>query len=54
VTANDTSLKLIPLRPTASVPLVLVWREDDDTPAVQRFRELVTEWLKKRQLWKAA
>jgi len=54
VSASDTSLKFIPLRPSASVPLVLVWREDDDTPAVQRFRELVTEWLKKRQLWKAA
>jgi LysR family transcriptional regulator, benzoate and cis,cis-muconate-responsive activator of ben and cat genes len=52
VSVSDKSLRFIPLRPSTSVPLVLVWREDDDTPAVQRFRELVTEWLNKRLLWK--
>jgi DNA-binding transcriptional LysR family regulator len=53
VNTSEASLRFIPLRPAATVPLVLVWREDDDTPAVQRFRELVTEWLNKRLLWKA-
>jgi len=53
VSVSDKSLRFIPLRPSTSVPLVLVWREDDDTPAVQRFRELVTEWLNKRLLWKS-
>lgn len=52
VSTTDMPLKFIPLRPTTSVQLVLVWQEDEDTPAVQRFRELVTEWMNKRMLWK--
>lgn len=45
------SLKFIPLTPVASVPLVLVWQEDDDSPAVQRFRELLLEWKRENRLW---
>lgn len=45
------SLKFIPLTPGASVPLVLVWQEDDDSPAVQRFRELLLEWKRENRLW---
>ena len=45
------SLKFIPLTPVASVPLVLVWQEDDDSPAVQRFRELLLEWKRANRLW---
>ena len=54
VTVPEEVLRFIPLKPTASVPLVLVWQEDDDTPAVQRFRELVLAWQKKGLLWKAS
>jgi hypothetical protein len=35
------------------IPLVLVWQEAEDTPAVQRFRELVIEWQKTGRLWRA-
>ncbi len=49
----DPRLRFIPLRPAASVPLVLVWPENDDTPAVQRFRELILAWQKSGKLWKA-
>lgn len=41
----------VPLTPTQSVPLVLVWQEDNDTPPTRRFRELVTEWRDKGNLW---
>jgi DNA-binding transcriptional LysR family regulator len=46
-------LAFVPLKPVVSVPLVLAWREADDTPAVQRFRELVVEWKKAGLLWKS-
>jgi DNA-binding transcriptional LysR family regulator len=46
------ALKFIPLRPQRTVPLVLVWHEDDDPPAAQRFRELVREWKSSGQLWR--
>lgn len=39
------------LKPAQSVPLVFVWREDDDSPPVQRFRELLLEWKKAGKLW---
>ena len=45
-------LKFTLLKPIASVQLVLVWQEDEDTPAVQRFRELVIEWQRAGKLWK--
>lgn len=53
VTLPPESLRFIPLQPTVTVPLVLVWREEDDTAAVQRFRELVVTWQKKGLLWKS-
>lgn len=46
------NLRYVPLRPAASVPLVLVWQEHDDAPPVQRFRELTLEWKKTGRLWK--
>jgi DNA-binding transcriptional LysR family regulator len=52
VTAPDLPLRFVPLQPAVTVPLVLVWQEADDTPAVQRFRELVIEWQKAGRLWK--
>jgi len=47
-------LRLIPLKPRVTVPLVLVWHEDEDPPPVQRFRELLLEWKKSGLLWNAA
>jgi DNA-binding transcriptional LysR family regulator len=52
VTTPEMPVRFIPLQPLASIPLVLVWPENEDTPAVQRFRELVTDWQKTGRLWK--
>lgn len=41
---TGTPLKYVPLAPAVHVQLVLVWPENEDTPAVQRFRELLLEW----------
>ncbi|MBM3833198.1 MAG: LysR family transcriptional regulator [Verrucomicrobia bacterium] len=38
------ALSFILLKPVQRVPLVFVWQEDDDSPPVQRFRELLLEW----------
>jgi LysR family transcriptional regulator, benzoate and cis,cis-muconate-responsive activator of ben and cat genes len=54
VTRPGSELKFVLLRPIQTVPLVLVWQEDDDTPAVQRFRELVLEWHQAAKLWTRA
>ncbi|MBN9688676.1 MAG: LysR family transcriptional regulator [Verrucomicrobia bacterium] len=51
VMSSSTALKFIPLRPQRTVPLVLVWHEDDDPPAARRFRELLLEWESAGQLW---
>ena len=47
----ELPLRFIPLKPIASVPLVLAWPEDQDPPPVQRFRELIIEWQAARKLW---
>ena len=47
----NSSLKFVPLTPVQTVPLVLVWQEDHDSPPLQRFRELIVEWKAKRWLW---
>jgi LysR family transcriptional regulator, benzoate and cis,cis-muconate-responsive activator of ben and cat genes len=52
ITTLDHPVHFVPLKPVLSVPLVLVWPEDNDPPAVQRFRELVLEWQKDGKLWK--
>lgn len=44
-------VRFIPLKPEVCVPLVLVWQEDQDTPAVQRFRELLLSWKNGGRLW---
>jgi DNA-binding transcriptional LysR family regulator len=44
-------LRFVPLSPKVTVPLVLVWQEDGDTPPLTRFRELLAEWLKAGLLW---
>ena len=51
VAAPSPALRFILLKPVQSVPLVLVWQEDEDAPPVQRFRELLSEWKSTGQLW---
>jgi DNA-binding transcriptional LysR family regulator len=51
VVAPSQSLHFILLKPVQSVPLVLVWQEDEDAPPVQRFRELLLEWKRTGKLW---
>ncbi len=53
VMTSKLPLVFVPLTPVVTIPLVLVWQEGEDTPAVQRFRELVIEWQKTGRLWKA-
>ncbi len=49
----SSPLQFVHLVPAATVPLVVVWREDDDPPPVQRFRDLLLEWKAKGLLWKS-
>jgi LysR family transcriptional regulator, benzoate and cis,cis-muconate-responsive activator of ben and cat genes len=51
VTAGSPLLQFIPLTPKQTVPLVLVWQEENDAPPVQRFRELLREWTAAGKLW---
>ncbi len=51
VVTPEHPLRFIPLKPGITVPLVLVWQEDEDDPPVQRFRELVVEWQRAGKLW---
>jgi DNA-binding transcriptional LysR family regulator len=44
VVTPTPALKFVVLKPVQRVPLVFVWQEDNDSPPVQRFRELVLEW----------
>jgi DNA-binding transcriptional LysR family regulator len=48
------TLKFVFLKPVLRVPLVFVWQEDDDSPPVQRFRELLLEWKKADRLWQSS
>jgi DNA-binding transcriptional LysR family regulator len=45
------ALHFVLLKPLQHVPLVFVWQEDDDSPPVQRFRELLLEWKAAGKLW---
>lgn len=51
VVTPDPSLRFVLLKPLQRVPLVFVWQEDDDSPPVQRFRELLLEWKAGGKLW---
>lgn len=51
VLTPEHPLRFVPLKPATTVPLVLVWQEDDDAPPVQRFRELLVEWQRADKLW---
>jgi len=45
------ALRFVLLKPVQRVPLVFVWQEDEDTPPLQRFRELLLEWKGSGRLW---
>jgi LysR family transcriptional regulator, benzoate and cis,cis-muconate-responsive activator of ben and cat genes len=51
VVAPTPALGFVLLKPVQRVPLVFVWQEDDDSPPVQRFRELLLEWKSAGKLW---
>jgi DNA-binding transcriptional LysR family regulator len=51
VTAGSPLLRFVPLTPKQAVPLVLVWQQENDTPPVQRFRELLEAWAAGGKLW---
>lgn len=53
VVAAFPALRFVPLAPLATVPLVLVWHEDSDSPPARRFRELVLSWREAGRLWMA-
>lgn len=45
-------MKMIPLTPSHTVPLVTVWADERDDPPVQAFRALLSDWLRSGKLWK--
>ena len=51
VVTPTPALRFVLLKPVLRVPLVFVWQEDDDSPPVQRFRELILEWKTSGKLW---
>ena len=51
VATPSPRLHYVLLKPVQKVPLVFVWQEDDDSPPVQRFRELLLEWKGNGRLW---
>jgi DNA-binding transcriptional LysR family regulator len=51
VVTPEHPLRFVLLKPAVTVPLVLVWQEDEDAPPVQRFRELVVAWQRAGKLW---
>ena len=50
VVTPTPALQFVVLKPVQRVPLVFVWQEDNDTPPVQRFRELLLEWKEGEKL----
>lgn len=44
-------LRYISVTPVSSVPLVMAWDPEDDSPAVRAFRDLVSEWLQSGRMW---
>jgi len=41
---------LLPLTPSLTIPLVMVWKDEHEEPPVAAFRNLVTEWHHARRL----
>ena len=51
VVTPSPALNFVLLKPVQRVPLVFVWQEDNDSPPVQRFRELLLDWKNGGKLW---
>lgn len=51
VVTEADAVCFVPLTPEMTVPLVMVWREQEDSPPAQRFRELLIEWKSQDRLW---
>ncbi len=49
ITPESDQVRLIPLVPRATIPLVMVWSRDQDSPAFEAFHSLIRDWLKKRK-----
>lgn len=47
---ESSPIKLVPLKPQATIPLVMVWAGEGDDPAVKAFREMVKDWQKRKKL----
>lgn len=45
VLPETDAVRLIPLKPAATIPLVMVWSREGGDPAVTAFREIVERWL---------
>ncbi len=45
VVPENDEVVLLPLVPTATLPVVMVWSRDEDDPAAEGFRRIVEEWL---------
>ena len=41
----------VPLTPQRTIPLVLVWKRENEEPPARAFRDLVAEWLREGKLW---
>ena len=41
----------VPLTPQRTIPLVLVWKKEQEEPPARAFRLLVSEWLHHERLW---
>ena len=42
---ENSAVKLVPLTPRRTIPLVMVWSKDGEEPSVKAFRALIQEWL---------
>jgi DNA-binding transcriptional LysR family regulator len=51
VVTQADAVHFVPLTPEVTVPLVLVWREEEDTPPARRFRDLLLLWKTEQRLW---
>lgn len=50
ITPEDDAVRLIPLAPRATIPLVMVWSSTQESPALEAFRLLIRNWLKKGKI----
>jgi DNA-binding transcriptional LysR family regulator len=51
-TDRTTRWKPVQLTPSRTIPLVLVWKREPEEPPARVFRNLTTEWLRNKSLWR--